>query len=84
VGNTIQLSQTRYGFAELSITNRQGFGVLKVDVLRGDATNAATVQYLTSDESGGLDKAADGLLNEEGGFASSPPFCYLEEESSFR
>ncbi|MBD0372849.1 MAG: DUF4214 domain-containing protein [Pyrinomonadaceae bacterium] len=53
VGSIVQLSQSSYSFNEGTVNTPQGFGALNVVVTRTDTSSAATVQYLTSDQSGG-------------------------------
>ncbi|MBD0372250.1 MAG: hypothetical protein ICV60_15515, partial [Pyrinomonadaceae bacterium] len=51
--STIQLSAQSYSFNEGTINTAQSFGALSVDVTRTDTSSAATVQFATSDQSGG-------------------------------
>ncbi|HKS30068.1 MAG TPA: NF038122 family metalloprotease [Pyrinomonadaceae bacterium] len=54
VTNDIQLSQDSYSFSEADINTAQGFGILSVNVTRGDPNaGPATVQYFTEDAAGG-------------------------------
>ena len=56
VTNDIKLSQNNYIFDESTINTAQGYGVLRVDVTRGDPNaGSATVQYFTEDAAGGSD-----------------------------
>jgi hypothetical protein len=56
VTNDIKLSQNNYSFSESTINTAQGYGLLSVDVTRGDpGAGAATVQYSTEDGAGGND-----------------------------
>ncbi|HEX8176665.1 MAG TPA: M12 family metallo-peptidase [Pyrinomonadaceae bacterium] len=53
IGNTIQLDSPVYSFNEASVNTAQGFGALTVTVTRTNATAPASVQFATSDISGG-------------------------------
>ncbi|HEX8173811.1 MAG TPA: NF038122 family metalloprotease, partial [Pyrinomonadaceae bacterium] len=54
--NDIKLSQDNYSFTEGTVNTAQGFGLLSVDVTRGDPNaGPATVQYFTQDGAGGND-----------------------------
>lgn len=55
VVSTIQLSASSYSFNEGTVNTGQGFGDILVNVTRTDASSAATVQFATSDQSGGND-----------------------------
>jgi lysophospholipase L1-like esterase len=51
---TISLSSSTYGINEGAVNTSQGFGALSVTVTRsGDTSGTASVQYFTSDQSGG-------------------------------
>jgi lysophospholipase L1-like esterase len=51
---TVSLSSSTFGVNEGGINTAQGFGTLSVAVTRsGDSSGAASVQYFTSDQSGG-------------------------------
>ncbi|HYO91393.1 MAG TPA: Calx-beta domain-containing protein, partial [Pyrinomonadaceae bacterium] len=52
-GNTIQLDSPTYSFSEATLNTAQGFGSLNVTVTRTNATSPASVQFATSDISGG-------------------------------